>query len=309
MFVLRAAFAFGSSGEFSIQFRDHLQVTNDLRLSGTYRSSSLSFTCESNWKPVAGSALHIIVEHSPELDSSRSFLSITLNYGVLRSLRLDEHNQTPTEITIPLPADMLRPDNELVFSVEQFAKAGAGRELWTSIKSSSFISVRYETSPAALDLQGLPAPLVDGRSYRPQELFVLLPQHASSKTIEASALLIANYAAQSKAPLTVQPIRSLNAAAGPLLIVGTRDEQPQSLLAARQPSGPQEGIVALVNRKKEEFSPVLIVTADSPAGVMRAVRKLIGGVFDDPGTFAAVSEDVQPPPAPARRWRELAGSE
>jgi len=59
-------------------------------------------------------------------------------------------------------------------------------------------------------------------------------------------------------------------------------------LAARQPSGPQEGIVALVNRKKEEFSPVLIVTADSPAGVMRAVRKLIGGVFDDPGTFAAV---------------------
>jgi hypothetical protein len=46
--------------------------------------------------------------------------------------------------------------------------------------------------------------------------------------------------------------------------------------------------VALVNRKKEEFSPVLIVTADSPAGVMRAVRKLIGGVFDDPGTFAAV---------------------
>jgi hypothetical protein len=303
LFLLQTSFALGSGGQFSIQFKNHLAIATDLKLSGSYRSSSVSFTCESSWKPVAGSALHLVIEHSPELDSSRSFLSVTLNYGVLRSLRLDEHNESPTEITIPLPADMLRPDNELVFSVEQFPRGRASRDLWTSIKSSSFINIRYEDSNATLDVRQLPSPIIDVRSYRPQQLSVLLPQHASLKTVEATALLIANYSARLKDPLTIQPVRSLDAADGAILIVGTREEQHVPLPESQLPSGAQEGVIALVNRKKEQFSPALVVTANTPDGVSRAARKLIEGTFDGPSTFVRVSEDVHSPAVPGRTWK------
>src|SRR3989442_13793732 len=122
IFVLRTPSAESSAGQYSIQFKEHLRISNDLKLRGAYSSSSIRFTCESTWKPIAGSTLHLFIAHSPDLDGSRSFLSIILNYGVLRSLPLDDHNQSVTEVTIPLPPEMLRLENEIVFSVDQFSQ-------------------------------------------------------------------------------------------------------------------------------------------------------------------------------------------
>src|SRR5262249_23155779 len=85
-------------GRYIIQFREHLKVSTDLKLTGARTASSLKFLCESSWKPIAGSTLHLFIDHSPDLDGNRSFLSVTLNYGILRSLRLDQHNQSTTEI-------------------------------------------------------------------------------------------------------------------------------------------------------------------------------------------------------------------
>src|SRR5262245_34571204 len=98
-----------AAGQYSIRFRDELQISSDLTLKTVRGSSSVRFMCESGSKPTAGSTLHLFIEHSPDLDSNRSFLSVTLNYGVLRSVRLDERNRSTTEITIPLPPEMLRP--------------------------------------------------------------------------------------------------------------------------------------------------------------------------------------------------------
>jgi hypothetical protein len=308
-------------GQYLIQFREHLDIATDLRLTGARSSSSVRFASESTWKPISGTTLHLFIDHSPELDGNRSFLSVTLNYGVLRSVRLDKHNQSTTEITIPLPPGMLQPENEIVFSVEQFPLQGHPNEIWTAIKPSSFIAVQYEENRPALDLRLLPSPLVDPHSYRPKHLSVLLPVRPSSQTLEATAQLIANYAAKLGEALTVHAVRSIDGATGQLLIVGTAEEQPLKLLEKQLPfelfrvsnqirlggnQGPfnaQEGIVALIEKPGRTFTPILLATGNSPDAVSRAVRKLIVGQFEGPGRFARVSQDVSIAPLSRREWK------
>src|SRR5262249_47189414 len=123
MLILRShPLAYGA-GQYLIHFKEDLKISKDLKLTGIRTSSTLKFTTESTWKPISGTTLHLFIDHSSALDGNRSFLSVTLNYGVLRSVRLDDHNQSATEIAIPLPPEMLQLKNEIVFSVEQFPEA------------------------------------------------------------------------------------------------------------------------------------------------------------------------------------------
>jgi hypothetical protein len=308
-------------GQYQIQFREHLQVSDDLKLTGAQASSSLRFLCESSWKPISGSTLHLFIDHSPSLDGSRSFLSITLNYGILRSVRLDDHNQATTEITIPLPPEMLQSENEIVFSVEQFPGATGAKEIWTSIKPSSFISIQYEEDHPALELRRLPAPIVDIHSYRPKVLSVLLPARPSSQTLEGTAALIANYAAKLGDEVTVRAVHSIDAVSGPLLIAGTPEEQPIRLLEDQLPfrffrvgkeirlgnkQGPfdsAEGVIALIERPGRTFTPILLATGNSTQAVSRAIRRLIEGHFEESGAFLRVPQDVQIVFQPRRQWR------
>src|SRR5690349_7268293 len=106
LFIFRVKTAEAGSGQYSIHFNEQLKVSDDLKLTGGRGSLSVSFPCETSWKPAMGRTLHLFISHSPALDGSRSFLSVSLNYGVLRSLRLDEHNQSATEVIVPLPQEM-----------------------------------------------------------------------------------------------------------------------------------------------------------------------------------------------------------
>src|SRR5262245_48828133 len=109
-----------ASGGYDIRFKDHLRITQPLRLSIESRAASVVFDTERRWIPGPGNSLHLFVRHSTTLDSGRSFLSISLNYGLLRSLRLDDHNESSTEIVIPIDAGLLKDRNELLFSAELF---------------------------------------------------------------------------------------------------------------------------------------------------------------------------------------------
>src|SRR5262245_49935553 len=93
---------------YDIRFKEHLQLDLPLRLSPAARAASIVFHTERRTVPIEGSTLHLFVRHSPVLDSSRSFLWVTLNYGLLRSLRLETHNEASTEIVIPIGPDLLK---------------------------------------------------------------------------------------------------------------------------------------------------------------------------------------------------------
>jgi hypothetical protein len=312
------------AGQYVIHFNDELKIARDLALTGNRDSASLRFMCESGGKPVSGSTLHLFIDHSPDLDSNRSFLWVTLNYGVLRSVRLDDHNQSLTEITIPLPPEMLKSENEISFAVEQFSASPNSRKIWTSVKPTSFITIQYDPNRPELALRRLPWPLVDRHSYRPKQLSVLMPERPSSQTLEAAALLIANYAAQAGEALNVHPVRSIDPAAEHLLVVGTPQEQPLRLLDKMPlklfrlggeirvggnagPLGDQEGAIALFPGPGKTLTSILLATGNSPAAVSKAARKLIDGHFEGGGAFAKVSQDPQTPPPLARReWKGFA---
>jgi hypothetical protein len=309
LFILAIPTAEAGTGQYSIQFKEHLKISNALKLAGGQSSSSVSFMCEDTWAPAPGSALHLFVSHSPALDGSRSFLSISLNYGVLRSLRLDEHNQSATEVIVPLPPAMLKPENEITFSAEQFPVSDSSREIWTAIEPSSFIRIQYDDTRPTLDLRLFPSPLVDIHSYRPKRLSVLLPERPSSQTLEAAALLTANYAGDMGDGATVHAVGSIDTTPGPLLIVGTIEEQPVRQLETRfgikiqAPLDVDEGIISLTQRPGKTFSPTLLITGRTPKAVLRGVRKLIEGQFESATTFARVSRDEITAPVPPRRWK------
>jgi hypothetical protein len=311
-----------SSTQYLIHFNDELKISGDLLLTGTQSSSSVRFMCESGDKPVSGSTLHLFIGHSPDVDGNRSFLSVTLNYGVLRSIRLDEHNETETEIAIPLPPSMLKQENQISFSVEQFPAERTSRTVWTTIKPSSFITIQYEANPTKLDLSLLPSPLVDRHSYRPKQLSVLLPERPSTQTLEATARLIANYAAKLGEALIVHPVRSIGAAGEHSIIVGTPKEQPLRLFEDQLslrffrvfgktrlgdehgPFDANDGVVTLIQKPGKTFGPILLATGNSPDAVTRAVRKLIDGRFEPGSAFARVAQNVQmPAPLAPRKWK------
>lgn len=311
-------------GHYEIRFQDHLKIPGDLKLSETIHSESVLFNCESRWKPVQGSRLHLFFQHSPDLDGGRSFLSITLNYGILRSLRLDEQNEKLTEVVIGLPPELLKQKNELAFSVEQFPSTrSSAAEVWTAVSPRSSLWIQYEEKQPQMDLRLLPSPLLDPYSYRPKKLSLLLPESVSTETLEATALLVGTFSNRvSPEPVLLNLVNTIQSARDPLLIVGTPGEQPQLRalqsrssfvlqdrphkaiiqLASGDTLGESDGLVALTTRA-EEVNPILIVTGNSGAGVLRTARNLSLADAGTSGNFVWFSQEFTWVPRKPRVWK------
>ena len=314
-----------SSSSYLIRFDEQLNFAHDLRLSGNKSSISVPFKCESSVKPLLGSALHLFIEHSPHLDGDRSFLSVSLNYGLLRSVRLDEQNENSTDVVVPLPPNLLKAENELVFSVEEYPVSGASMDrIWAAVKSVSYILIRYEKGKANLDLGLLPSLLVDRYSYRPKAFELLLPKRVSVRTLQATALLVANFSNRlAPEPVSVAAVKSIQAARHPLLIVGTPLEQPQleSLqhrasfsigrtggratigLRSGERLSDSEGLVGLTTRSENDANPILFVTGGSSTGVLKAARNLLQADVRLSGSLARISKDTKLAAATPRQWK------
>jgi len=314
-----------SAGSYRLWFGDQLGLPQDLQLCGSSDTRPLRFYSESRWNPVAGSRLHLFLEHSANLDGERSFLSVSLNYGILRSLRLDEQNERRSEVSIPLPPESLTRENEFVFSVTQFSRAPASDTPCTSIKLDSYIEIPYSDSESALDLRLFPAPFVDPHSYRPQKVSWLVPaDSASTPTLQAMALMAANLARQAGAQLLqFTLVRTIDSAEDPLIVIGTPQEQPQLTelhadprlviqqgegkisvaLGEDQLLGESEGLVGVTTATKgRRRIPILFVTANSSMGVLNATRQLLGGRSKPKGTVTRISQSSPPQKRARREW-------
>lgn len=278
----------------AVPFGALLNSPDEIRLAGGSASRMLAFRCEPHAVPADGGALHLWLRHSPSLDGNRSFLSVTLNYGVLRSVRLERDNQNGAELVIPLPAAQLKPANELSFSVEQFAAAGAAEDtLWTAIDPRSYLSLAYQRVRPAMDLGALPAALLDPDPGRAKVLDVLAPRRASTATLEAIALLLATFARRvAPEPLRVRAVESAGDAVNPLILAGTPAEQPA--LSSANPGGSASAALQTGTPAR------LIVTGASPEAVLGAARGLIGGTVS--GLTAVFPQNPVMTPATSRVW-------
>ena len=313
-----------SAGSYRLRFGDQLGLAQDLQLCGSSDNRPLRFYSESRLRPVSGSRLHLFLEHSAKLDGYRSFLSVSLNYGILRSLRLDEQNEQRSEVVIPLSPELLTRENEFVFSVTQFLRDPGSGTPCTSIKLDSYIEIPYSEGESALDLSLFPAPFVDPHSYRPQKVSLLVPADtASTPTLQAIALMAANLARQARSQrLHFTLVRTIASAADPLIIIGTPKEQPELTglrdqahfsfersegkvsagLGEGQLLSESEGLVGVTAAERGSRVPILFVTANSPIGVLNATRQLLGGNTRPKGAVARISQISLPQKKARRNW-------
>jgi hypothetical protein len=288
------------NGSYRVRFREDLKAT-DMRLSGHSDSRVVRFFSESRWAPRPGSSIHLFIRHSRAIDPMRSFLSVTLNYAVLRSLRLGEQNGW-TEVVVPVPANLLRFDNELVLNVEQSGGSDDFVELWTEVGAQSFIAISYDTEQPQLKLGLLPSPLVDPYSYRQQKLNVLLAEQSSIPTLEAAAVLVANICRQTTQPPAIQIIRSSAAANDPVVVVGAFRELPRLPASARRDrlKGPGNVLAGLTTIERVS-APMLFMTAEDSKSLLPGIHRLLSTDFEDSVRFAELSGTSSPWAAKERR--------
>jgi Bacterial cellulose synthase subunit len=314
-----------SAGSFRLRFGGELGQAHHIQLCGSSDTRTLRFYSEPRWRPASGSRLHLFLEHSPNLDGDRSFLSVSLNYGILRSLRLDEQNERRVEVSIPLPAESIARENELVFAVTQFSREPAGGAPCTSVKLDSYIELAYSEGEPAPDLSQFPAPFVDPRSYRPQKVSLLVPDEtAATPTLQAMALMAANLVRQARPqPLQFTLVRTIAAADDPFIIVGTPQEQPQlaglqagsrlviqpregkrSITFDKDTLGESEGLAGVTTALQSggRRVPVLFLTANSPTGVLSATQEILSRRINLTGTVARIAQTSPAQPTARREW-------
>jgi Bacterial cellulose synthase subunit len=308
--LLGSAAVLRATERFDMRFGEHLGI-GDLRLVGGRATRQVEFPWPTDWRPQPGAELRLRFEHSPALDGERSFLAVSLNHGVLRSLRLDAQNAGPTDLVVPLAPEMLLEENQLVISVEQFGAAGATEAQWTLVRSSSLLSIPFERRRVERGLADLPEPILRRRSFEPRRLTLLVPTQPSYATLEATARTVASLTARvAPAPVTLVFVRSLREVETPAVAVGTPREQPalRELGAigedAAKPS-PSTGVVALYLEAGPNAQPLLAVTGQEPGAVAKAAL----GLFSAPGRKGSrlLLVPVAPTPKPALRrvWRRF----
>ena len=284
-----------------IRFHEDLRY-DDVRLAGNTAMLSVPFHWPDRWQALSGSALHLFVAHSHDLDGDRSFLSVTMNCGILRSVRLAQPSAQSAEVIVPLPPSLIQPSNELVFSAMQFARPGTSP--WTIISAKSYLEIRYVEKSEPPNLGQLPLSFLDPNPYAPARLAVLAPATARPSTLEAIALLVAALTNRLRPrDLNVRIVRSaVEAGDAPLLVAGTPQEQAYVRAMAPPLEGLSlsEGLVAL--ERSRARPPVLMATGKSPGAVLRAARHLAAGAAMSGSSFR-VKEDLRlSPPAP-REWK------
>lgn len=289
---------------YTIRFENELGLHRDLRLAAPSDSVVLSFFCESGSKPDGGS-LHLFIQRSPAVETTRSYLTVSLNYGVLRSVRLDM--PTRTEVEIPIPPALLKRENRLEIAVRQYPASGAAEPaLWTAVGSGSFITIRSRTTAGNGDLNDFPVPLIDPYSYRAKSIDVLLPAGISSATLEATVWLVANLCRRvAPEPVQVRVVRSFGEGRHPLLVAGTPEEQPSlEQIDSADPAAltTGEGLAVLTSVARAGVRPVLVVTGRTPHAVKNAARALFDPGRPKSGTSLRSGAVTGNAPATPHQW-------
>ena len=295
---------------FEIRFGEQLGL-DDVRLTGRRATRQVEFPWPMDWQPQPGAELRLRFAHSPALDGERSFLAIGLNHGVLRSLRLDAQNAGPTDLVVPLGPEMLREENQLVISVEQFGTEGATEAEWTLVSSASSLSIPFARRRVERSLADLPEPILRRHTFEPRRLTVLLPSRPSYATLEATARTLASLTARvAPAPVTLAFARSLREVETPAVAVGTPREQPalrelETLGEDVAEASPPTGLVVLLLEAGPNAQPLLAVTGQEPSAVANAALGMFSATGREGSRRLLVPMAATLPPPARRGWRRF----
>ncbi|MBD2104314.1 cellulose biosynthesis cyclic di-GMP-binding regulatory protein BcsB [Leptolyngbya sp. FACHB-261] len=285
------------------------QLTKGIRLKGTYAESNLFFPRPRDWSITQAKAL-IRFQHSPALLPDHSTLTIRLNGSNLDTVKLDAKSAKAGELEVPIPIALLQDNNNLTLVVQQHYTLDCedpfDESLWTEILPTSQVSFNYDPKPIQLDFNRFPRPFLDDLSLLPANLTYLLPPDASSEDQKQTKGWLSALARFQTAlgrtaeyrPLKTTVVESLRDAKGPIVIVGTPQNQPE-LANLELPFKLQEGkfldgkgkvvpddvgVLALTATTGPVRLPVLVISGNGAAGVEKAAQFLVQGKDADIGT-------------------------
>jgi hypothetical protein len=267
----------GGPHTFVGDFEEALDVRTDLLLEGVDAEAHVDFTVPESWELLEDPILLLEFAHSPALLPERSHLTATLNGQAIGSVRLDTTNGRAGVMSVRVPRALLSPYNHLRVSAVQHYGATCEDPfdpgLWTRVKNTSSIAMRYRPKDVVPELARFPFPLFDETGYGPANLSLVLAATPSAAAIEAVGRLgvtmgrIADYRGVRLAG-TVATTREADTNA---LLVGTWSEMPElRSLLGEVALRPSQGLVAMVPHPDDPARAVLVVTGADAEGLSRA---------------------------------------
>ena len=188
----------------------------DRTATSMFGSLEYYFPVPQNWLLQDGTALDLVISHSPLLKPNRSTLTVIVNDVSILSTRLDESNVARGRLHIPLPTDGFgdSPDRADGYAVRlQFhmrltdleCEESTNPALWTTVHSDSSLTLVATPRSPADDLALLPYPFIVRNARDPEAPLTFALAPAPSADELAAALTMAAYLGQQSPtqPLTL----------------------------------------------------------------------------------------------------------
>jgi hypothetical protein len=162
-----------------------------------------------------GTALNLVISHSPLLKENRSTLTVIVNDVSVYSTRLDESNARRGELEVALPVDSFgdAPDRADGYTVQlQFymrltdlvCEETTNPALWATVHEESSLTLAADPRPPADDLALLPYPFVVRGAREREPLTFSLDATPSTEEVAAALTTAAYLGCQTPArPLTM----------------------------------------------------------------------------------------------------------
>jgi cellulose synthase (UDP-forming) len=271
-----------------------------IQLKNVHAYKEVYFTKPRTWQVLGGTNLVVKFHHSAELIPARSHLSIYINGQLVKKESLDKSSVEVKTISIPVPLAGLGNYNTIRFEVEQhytdICEDPLDHSLWTFIHPETHINFKYRIIQPKVDLAEYPFPLYDPYAYGITTINFITPDISSNSNISINAMgIIAADIAQQISWRKLKFIAS--PASKPVnkdfntVLAGTPSEIPSlkgylgnnlrningtptivdSNGSALEDS---QGIIKFIRNPENANRAILIVSANTPAGVNTAAKYL-----------------------------------
>lgn len=284
-----------------------------------------SFTKPHSWNLSKSSHVHLSFQHSKALLPERSSLNVSVNGRILKTIRLQDSNTTPTTMDIPVPVSILKDYNTLSFDVNQHytykCEDPFDASLWTTLLPDTKLVLNYALKKSEPTLSSFPYPFLDDLAYGTTKLHYAMGSNPSAQSHQAAAILATRMGQLAQ----WRPMDAILHSGGSLktdknlLLVGTPDELGNLLPSGTLPvsvSGGQLqdpktgnnlptdiGVIQALPNPANPTKGIIWVSGNGAEGVLKAAqylvqhphRKVLSGKY-------ALIDQIPTSPATYREW-------
>jgi cellulose synthase (UDP-forming) len=253
-------------------------------------------------------ALKIVYRAAPAVQPEVSQIQVVLNGSTIASVPVQAGSGTGTgaQASIPLPADLLMPENTLMFQLS--GRCGGNclgasdASLTTQIDISSSIEMSGIMLPLANELRLLPSPFFEPSSQRALRLPFVFSREPDTATLEAAGVVASWFGVLADHRGVAFPVFVGRIPPGNVVVLTPAGSAQAAQLNLNMP-GPA---IAIRDNPVDPFGKVLAIVAQDSRQMLAAARALALGHTGNATADAITLTNFAVPPASkayeAPRW-------